>query len=355
MGAILHLSTKLLNWYDQCRRHLPWREPPGTNPDPYRVWLSEIMLQQTTVTTVKPYYSDFLERWPTIEDLAGADLDDILSAWAGLGYYARARNLHKCAQTVANAGGDFPHTVSELKALPGIGPYTAGAIAAIAFNIPVAAVDGNVERVISRFYGVQDPLPGAKSQIQQLSQALVPRERPGDFLQALMDLGATVCAPRIPTCDQCPWSANCVARREGTTEDLPRKSRKADRPLRYGFAFWLMDPQGRVLLRRRPPEGLLGGMTEIPSTPWTDDVWAFKKARKHAPISARWRTLPGVVSHGFTHFQIEFRVASGQLSKLSSATPNDAFWCAPVDFKRQALPTLMRKLAQHSLDAPIPD
>ena len=353
--TILRLSTKLLNWYDRYRRDLPWRESPGTKPDSYRVWLSEIMLQQTTVTAVTPYYSAFLERWPTIEDLAEADLDDVLSAWAGLGYYARARNLHKCARAVANAGGDFPRTVPELKALPGIGPYTAGAIAAIAFNIPVVAVDGNVERVISRFYGIQEPLPGAKSQIQQLSQALVPRERPGDFLQALMELGATVCAPRTPACDRCPWSATCVARREGTTEDLPRKARKADRPLRYGIAFWLMDPQGRILLRRRAPEGLLGGMTEIPSTPWTHDVWTFRKARKHAPIPARWRTLPGVVSHGFTHFQIEFRVASGQLSQLSHATPKDAFWCAPAEFKRQALPTLMKKLARHSLDAPIPD
>ncbi len=355
MVARLHLSTKLLNWYDRYGRQLPWREPPGTNPDPYRVWLSEIMLQQTTVAAVTPFYSAFVERWPTIEELAEADLDDVLSAWAGLGYYARARNLHKCAQAIVNAGGDFPRKVPELQSLPGIGPYTAGAIAAIAFNTPVAAVDGNVERVISRFYGVQQPLPGAKAQIRKLSQALVPCRRPGDFAQALMDLGATICMPSSPACDRCPWSATCVARREGSAEDLPRKARKTNRPLRFGIAFWLMDPDGRILLRRRPLEGLLGGMIEVPSTPWTDEVWSFRKARKHEPIRTRWRTLPGVVSHDFTHFQIEFRVASGQLSQAPKAISSDVFWCAPVDFDRQALPTLMKKLARHSLDTLVSD
>ncbi len=351
----MHLSTKLLKWYDRHRRHMPWRESPGTTPDPYRVWLSEIMLQQTTVTTIIPYFHEFLERWPTIEDLAAADLTDVLSAWAGLGYYARARNLHKCARAVANAGGCFPSTVPELKALPGIGPYTAGAIAAIAFDAPEIAVDGNVERVISRYYGVQEPLPGAKSQIQDLNRALVPRQRPGDFVQALMDLGATICTPRNPACSRCPWSANCVARQEGSAEDLPRKARKPDRPLRHGIAFWLLDPQGRVLLRRRPSEGLLGGMTEVPSTPWTDKEWTLRAARSHAPIGARWRTLPGVVFHGFTHFQIEFRVVRGQVARVPLVTPDEAFWCAPADFDQQALPTLMKKLARHALDSSLPD
>ena len=201
----MRLSTKLLKWYDRHRRDLPWRAPPGVRPDPYRVWLSEIMLQQTTVPTVVPYFRAFLARWPTVADLAAADLDDVLAAWAGLGYYARARNLHECARTVVAAGGRFPETESGLRALPGIGPYTAGAIAAIAFGVPVAAVDGNAERVITRFYGIEDPLPDAKARVRDLNQKLVPGNRPGDFVQALMDLGATVCTPGRPACDRCPW------------------------------------------------------------------------------------------------------------------------------------------------------
>ena len=351
----MRLPTKLLKWYDRHRRVLPWRGPTGTTPDPYRVWLSEIMLQQTTVPTMVPYFHSFLARWPTVRDLAAADLDDVLAAWAGLGYYARARNLHKCARAVADAGGQFPGTESGLRALPGIGPYTAAAIAAIAFDIPAAAVDGNVERVITRFYGIETPLPGAKPRIRQLNQDLMPRQRPGDFVQALMDLGATVCTPKRPACERCPWSVDCVAREKGLTADLPRKAPKPDRPLRHAVAFWVVDPDDRVFLCRRPESGLLGGMTEIPSTPWTDGTWSVAAARKQAPLRARWQRAPGIVTHGFTHFRIEFQVLCARVKQPPQASAPRApapqsFWCPLPDLDRQALPTLMKKLAHHALE-----
>ena len=345
----MHLSTKLLKWYDCHRRDLPWRVPTGTVPDPYCVWLSEIMLQQTKVPTVVPYYHAFLARWPTVRDLAAADLDDVLAAWAGLGYYARARNLYKCARVVVDAGGQFPVTEPGLRDLPGIGPYTAGAIAAIAFDVPVAAVDGNVERVITRFYGIETPLPGSKPRIRQLNQDLVPSYRPGDFVQALMDLGATVCTSKRPGCDRCPWSADCVALEKGLTVDLPRKAPKPDRPVRHAVAFWAVDPDGRVFLRRRPESGLLGGMTEIPSTPWTADPWSVAAARKQAPLSARWEATPGIVTHGFTHFQIEFRVLCASINWTPQALASKSFWCPLPYLDRQALPALMKKLARHAL------
>ena len=345
----MRLSAKLLKWYDRHRRDLPWRAPPGARPDPYRVWLSEIMLQQTTVPTVAPYFHAFLARWPTVAALAAAALDDVLAAWAGLGYYARARNLHQCARAVAAAGGRFPETPSGLQALPGIGPYTAGAIAAIAFGVPVAAVDGNVERVIARLRGIEDPLPGARARVRDLSQELVPEDRPGDFAQALMDLGATVCTPRRPACDRCPWAPECVARRKGLAGDLPRKAPRPDRPLRHATAFWIADADGRVLLRRRPRSGLLGGMTEIPSTPWTDRPWTAAAARREAPVRARWERVPGVVTHGFTHFRIEFRLLRARLPRRPEGLDAGTFWCPFPELDRQALPTLMRKLARHAL------
>ena len=312
------------------------------------------MLQQTTVPTVVPYFHAFLARWPTVRDLATADLNDVLAAWAGLGYYARARNLHKCARVVADGGGQFPGTEPGLRALPGIGPYTAGAIAAIAFDVPVAAVDGNVERVIMRFYGIEAPLPGAKPRIRQLNQDLMPRQRPGDFVQALMDLGATVCTPKRPACERCPWSIDCVARGTGMTAYLPRKAPKPDRPLRHAVAFWAVDPDDRVFLRRRLESGLLGGMTEIPSTPWTDGPWSVAAARKQAPLRARWQAAPGIVTHGFTHFRIEFQVLCARVkqppqSLAPQASAPQSFWCPLPDLDRQALPTLMKKLAHHAL------
>ena len=261
------LSEKLLAWYDVHGRDLPWRAKPGETSDPYRVWLSEIMLQQTTVAAVRGYYIKFLSRWPTVNDLAKASQEDVLRAWAGLGYYARARNLHACAIQVASEwGGKFPDTVEALRTLPGIGPYTAAAIAAIAFDRPHAAVDGNVERVMSRLYAIETPLPEAKTVIGEKAQALVPNRRAGDFAQALMDLGATVCTPRTANCTICPWTDECVGRQSGIAESLPRKLPKAKIPSRVGIAFWVEGGDGRILLRRRPQKGLLGGMVEIPST-----------------------------------------------------------------------------------------
>ena len=263
------LARMLLDWYDRHRRRLPWRAAPGVPSDPYRVWLSEIMLQQTTVPVVVGYFQRFLARWPTLEALTQAELDDVLHAWQGLGYYARARNLHACAQHVlADHGGRFPPEEKALRALPGIGRYTAAAIAAIAFDRPATVVDGNVERVMARLRAVETPLPTAKSRLYTLAAELTPETRPGDYAQALMDLGATVCTPRNPGCLACPWRDACEGRARGMAETLPRRAPKRPRPLRYGVSFWLMRADGAVLLRRRPETGLLGGMIELPTTPW---------------------------------------------------------------------------------------
>src|SRR6266436_2508895 len=289
-------SAVLLAWYDRHHRNLPWRAPPGMRPDPYRVWLSEIMLQQTTVATVGPYFDRFMARWPDISALAAASLDEVLRLWQGLGYYARARNLHACARAVVDRhGGVFPDEIEALRALPGIGDYTAAALAAIAFGRREAAIDGNVERVIARLFAVRDPLPVAKPRLAALAAALVPEQRTGDFAQALMDLGATICTPRRPRCVLCPWRACCAAAASGMAEVLPARADKPNRPSRYGVAFWLTRPDGTVLLRRRPEKGLLGGMTEIPSTPWRAEPWALADAVRVAPATSEWSRLPGTI------------------------------------------------------------
>ncbi|HVO17494.1 MAG TPA: A/G-specific adenine glycosylase, partial [Alphaproteobacteria bacterium] len=250
-------AAALLAWYDRHRRRLPWRAGPGERPDPYRVWLSEIMLQQTTVATVGPYFTAFLERWPDVARLAAAPLDDVLHAWQGLGYYARARNLHRCAAVVArDHGGRFPDTEDALRALPGVGAYTAAAIAAIAFDRPAVVVDGNVERVVARLHAVDAPLPAAKPELRRLAAALTPDARPGDFAQAMMDLGATLCTPRAPRCVLCPLMAGCAARTRGIAEELPRRTAKPEKPTRRGVAFFAVDADGAVLLRRRDESGL---------------------------------------------------------------------------------------------------
>ncbi|MFL5235780.1 MAG: A/G-specific adenine glycosylase, partial [Microvirga sp.] len=265
-------AGELLAWYDRHRRDLPWRAKAGVPPDPYRVWLSEIMLQQTTVAAVKPFYERFLQRFPTVARLAEAPVEEVMQAWAGLGYYSRARNLHACAKAVAEGhGGRFPDTEAGLRRLPGIGAYTAAAIAAIAFDRPAAAVDGNVERVVSRLFLVETPLPKAKPAIRDLAEALVPAGRPGDFAQALMDLGATICTPKRPACALCPWMRPCRARAEGLQEAFPRKTPKAEGAVRRGAVFVALRADGAVLLRTRPPEGLLGGMAEPPTSAWAPD------------------------------------------------------------------------------------
>jgi len=341
------LAARLLAWYDRNRRDLPWRAPPGAVGAPYRVWLSEIMLQQTTVATVGPYYRHFLERWPTVEALAEAALDDVLHAWQGLGYYARARNLHRCAQAVAREhGGRFPDTEDGLRALPGIGPYTAAAVAAIAFDRPATPVDGNVERVIARLFQVETPLPAAKPALRDLAATLTPRERPGDYAQAVMDLGATVCLPRNPACDRCPWQTDCAGHAAGVAAGLPRRAPKAARPQRYGVAFWAVSTAGRVLLRRRPEQGLLGGMMEVPGSPWTESQAAAPAA--HAPFAADWQPLPGEVNHAFTHFHLTLSVLAA--TDVAETRPGDGErWCHPQEFADVALPTVMKKVVRHAL------
>ena len=329
---------------------MPWRAPAGRRPDPYAVWLSEIMLQQTTVATVGPYFAAFLSRWPTVEALAAAPLDDVLHCWQGLGYYARARNLHKCAiRVTTDHGGRFPETEAELLALPGIGRYTAAAIAAIAFDRRAVVVDGNVERVMARLHRVTDPLPEAKAQLYRLAEALTPEARPGDYAQAVMDLGATICIPRRPKCMLCPWSDGCAGR--DIAETLPRRREKAEKPTRRGVAFWIERPDGSVLLRRRPESGLLGGMMEVPSTEWRE-IAAFEDmstAIRHAPVAAiEWYPLAGLVRHGFTHFHLELRLLRGRASPQAAA-PDGTLWC-PVDaLGDHALPTVMKKVADHAI------
>ena len=341
-------TGQLLGWYDRHRRDLPWRAKPGEAADPYRVWLSEIMLQQTTVKAVIPYFLRFVERWPTVRDLAAAERDAVMAAWAGLGYYARARRLHDCARHVAHAlGGRFPDTVEGLRALPGVGAYTSAAIAAIAFGRPAAAVDGNVARAMARLHAIAEPLPRAGKAIRAMTGALVPADRPGDFAQALMDLGATVCTPRRPVCGLCPWRDACAGRKAGTAEDLPRRAQRKERPRRHGLVFWLERPDGRVMLRTRPADGLLGGMLEAPSTPWRETPWEFDDALAHAPANGAWTLLAGSVRHGFTHFSIDLKVAAGACGE----TGPEGDWRHPDRFAELALPTLTRKVARHALTA----
>jgi len=344
-------AARLLAWYDRHRRILPWRAPAGRRADPYRVWLSEIMLQQTTVATVGDYFRRFVERWPTVEALAQAPLDAVLSAWAGLGYYARARNLHACARAVAqNHDGRFPEDEKSLLALPGIGAYTAAAVSAIAFGRPASAVDGNVERVIARLYAIETPLPDAKAETRLKAARLVPAERAGDYAQAMMDLGATVCTPRRPRCVICPVMAACRARKLGLAEDLPRRAPKAPKPTRRGLAFVLARKDGAILLRKRPAKGLLAGMDEVPSSPWREGKLHPEKALADAPVPARWQILDGLVRHTFTHFHLELAVAraaatTGRLAELAPGTS----WCTVDRMTERALPTVMRKVIAHAV------
>lgn len=341
----------LLAWYDRHARVLPWRARKGTHSAPYRVWLSEIMLQQTTVKAVAPYYARFLDKWPTVEALAAAALDDVLRAWAGLGYYARARNLHACALAVVERhGGVFPDRLDDLRALPGIGDYTAAAIVAIAFDAPAVPVDGNVERVVTRLYAVEEELPAAKPRIKVLAASLLPPRRAGDFAQALMDLGATICTPKKPACVLCPWSEACLARARGEQELYPRKAPKREGKLRRGAAFVALRADGAVLLRTRPDKGLLARMTEVPGSAWTHD-FNVADAADAAPLPAKWRRLPGVVRHVFTHFPLELTVFVAQVPRATKA-PKGARWIKLADAANEALPNVMRKVLAHALDRP---
>ena len=306
------LRTRLLAWYDANARDLPWRVGPhdhaaGVRADTYRVWLSEVMLQQTTVPHATPYFLAFTGRWPTVGDLAAEDDGEVMAAWAGLGYYARARNLLACARAVANDhGGVFPDTEDGLRALPGLGPYTAAAVGAIAFDLPTNVVDGNVERVVARLFAVDAPLPDAKPELKRLAGELVRDHRPGDWAQALMDLGATVCRPRSPLCEHCPVSAHCAGLASGAPETWPRKTAKIARPLRYGVAY-VLTRGDQIALVRRPPKGLLGGMLALPTSEWRAARWSEAEAVQAAPVSADWRSV-AEVQHVFTHFSLTLQV-----------------------------------------------
>ena len=354
----------LLAWYDRHRRKLPWRPPAGERVDPYRVWLSEIMLQQTGVKTVGPYFEKFVARWPDVAAMAGATLDDVLRMWAGLGYYSRARNLYACAVAVVrDHGGAFPDTEEGLRALPGIGPYTAAAIAAIAFDRRTMPVDGNIERVVSRLFAVEEALPQAKPKIQQLATTLLgpcragdeksragdEKSRAGDSAQALMDLGASICTPKKPACSLCPLNEDCVARAQGMQETFPRKAPKKSGELRRGAAF-VVTRGGELLVRTRPEKGLLGGMTEVPGSEWRteqDDKAAFKQAPELKGVT-RWHRKVGVVTHVFTHFPLELVVYTASVPARTRA-PEGMRWVPIATLAGEALPNVMRKVVAHGL------
>nr|WP_246395961.1 A/G-specific adenine glycosylase [Gluconacetobacter tumulisoli] len=337
----------MLRWYDRHRRTLPWRALPGRTADPYHVWLSEIMLQQTTVAAVIPYFHRFLDRFPTVADLARARQDDVMAAWAGLGYYARARNLHACAQAVDRAGG-FPRDMAGLLALPGVGPYTAAAIAAIAFGHPVVPVDGNVERVTTRLFALTDPLPAARKAVAlraaTLGEGAEARARPSDFAQALFDLGAGICTPKSPACALCPWLGACTGARLGIAATLPAKAPKGAKPVRHGAHFHLVDAAGNVLLRRRPDKGLLGGMLELPGTIWRAQAWTMADAVSHAPLaSAPWTSM-GRVTHVFTHFTLHVDVYAARIDRFPNVIAmGGGLVYGERELDGLALPSLMRK------------
>jgi A/G-specific adenine glycosylase len=339
------LRAQLLAWYDAKARDLPWRVGPkahaaGVRADPYRVWLSEVMLQQTTVPHAAPYFLKFTARWPTVSDLAEEGDGEVMAAWAGLGYYARARNLLACARAVAgDHGGVFPNSEERLRALPGLGPYTAAAVAAIAFDEPTNVVDGNVERVMARLFAVDAPLPDAKPELKRLAGGLVRDDRPGDWAQALMDLGATVCRPKAPLCGRCPVSAHCVALTTGAPETYPRRTAKPQRPHRYGVAY-VLTRGDEVALVRRPPRGLLGGMLALPTSDWRAARWTDAEARAAAPARAAWRCV-GEVEHGFTHFTLTL-----QLLRAEGAS-DDVIWSPRRDL--DGLPSVFLKAARAGL------
>ena len=344
------MGAGLLAWYDVHARVMPWRVGPadraaGVRPDPYRVWLSEVMLQQTTVAAVRAYFRRFTDRWPTVQALAGAADAQVMAEWAGLGYYARARNLLACARAVVTLhAGQFPTTAAALRSLPGIGPYTAAAIAAIAFDEPATVVDGNVERVMARLFALETPLPAAKPGLTRLAASLTPALRPGDHAQAVMDLGATICTPRNPACILCPWSNDCRGRAAGIAETLPRKAPKSAKPTRLGRVWIARRSDGAWLLERRPAKGLLGGMLGWPGTDWDRGTSAAEP-----PLAADWQPADALVRHTFTHFDLYLEVEFAHAAP--DATPLRGHFMAPQDFGPGDLPTVMRKAYHLALTA----
>lgn len=330
-------TIDLLRWYDRNARSLPWRIAPGSSatPDPYRVWLAEIMLQQTTVVAAGPYFERFVARWPTVQALAAAEDGALMAAWAGLGYYARARNLLAAARVVAGRG-EFPQTEAELRSLPGVGDYTAASVAAIAFGKPAVVIDANVERVASRWFAVSEP--GAKAVLKARLAPFVSQARPGDFAQAMMDLGATVCTPRAPVCNACPLEPHCAAARMGTPTAFPMKLPKKARPTKAGIAWWI-EAEGHVAFVRRPPKGMLGGMLALPGSPWT-----MEPLDGRPPFSAAWQDIAQTVNHGFTHFELVLHLKAARLeSRMQAVCETPLLWIARTDLQMSGLPTLYKK------------
>ncbi len=342
-------AERLLIWYGRHARSLPWRAGPkvrakGVRPEPYRVWLSEVMLQQTTVKAVAPYFQAFLQKWPTIGALSAAPDEAVMAAWAGLGYYSRARNLIACARLVTQEHqGRFPDNARALAELPGIGAYTSAAIAALAFDEPIAVVDGNVERVMTRLFAIDEPMPGGKETVRARLQPLVPADRPGEFAEAMMDLGATLCTPKNPACALCPLNRDCAAVRLGTQQAFPVKAEKKPRPTRYGAAFVAQRADGAVLVRRRPPKGLLGGMVEVPGSTWSEQA-----PEADPPFSAGWRQLPKNVEHVFTHFRLVATVHVADCP-ADAAAPTDCWWAPAADLPEIGLPSVMAKIVEAAL------
>lgn len=340
-------ARRVLEWWDRHRRSLPWRAEAGRLADPYVVWLSEILLQQTNVATATPYFGRFLALWPRVEALAAAPLEEVMQAFAGLGYYSRARNLHRCAGEIARRGGVFPRTETELRALPGVGAYTAAAIAAIAFGEPASPVDGNIARILARLHAMEAPIARSKGAIAKAAAALTPADRPGDFAQALMDIGAAICTPRNPDCPACPLQFVCAAAATGEPNAYPRKDPARQRPQRAGAAFLALQADGSLLLRTRPPHGLLGGTVELPGTPWSLD-YTPDAAASGAPFEAPWRLTPGIVEQAFTHFSLRLNVYFVRLAGAAPA-PRDGFWAAQKELEGLAFSSLMRKAVAHGL------
>ena len=339
------IVARTLAWWDRSRRSLAWRAEPGEIPDPYRVWLSEVLLQQTTAQAAAPYYQAFTARWPRVEDLALAPIEDVMSAFAGLGYYSRARNLHACAKEVARRGGAFPSEETELRALPGVGAYTAAAIAAIAFGRQTAPVDGNIARILARLLALEKPIARARAELAAAARALAPSRRAGDFAQALMDIGATLCRPRNPACGLCPLAEDCAAFQAGVPEVYPRRTEGKARPQRQGAVFFARRSDGAFLARRRPPRGLLASTIELPGTPWTSSNPGDELAGA-APVDARWRLLPGDVEQVFTHFALKLIVYA---TEFEGRAPAGCFWVKPDAIGAAGFSSMMRKAVKHAL------
>lgn len=343
MSAVENFRENLLGWYDTHRRALPWRALPGAIPDPYHVWLSEIMLQQTTVAAVIPYYTKFLDLWPCVEDLAAAKQEEIMHEWAGLGYYARARNLHQCAQMIAaDYEGRFPSAQSELRKLSGIGDYTSAAIAAIAFNKEAIVVDGNIERIMARYFAVQDSLPGVKTYLKSLAAPFYEGcRRPGDLAQGLMDLGAGICRPQSPDCGICPLQKECLGYKENLAEELPRRMRQKNRPQKFGYVYWVLNKKGKILTQRRPQKGMLGGMVGLPSSAWESK----KKDLQHPVFLEKTSVEPlkAHIRHSFTHFDLRLDIMQVRDFDYGGAL-QDYSWISFKELNNLGFPTLFKKV-----------